>query len=101
MSQPLPYGCFSWLDDDDISDFDVMSVSSDSSIGYLLEVDLQYPQNLHSIHSDLPFCPTRETPPGKKQKKLLATVLDKERYVIHYRNLQQCLQHGLFLKKNS
>ena len=39
----------------------------------------------------------REKPPGKCKDKLLAILLDKKRYVIHYRNLQQCIRHGLYI----
>ncbi|XP_036138928.1 uncharacterized protein LOC118644448 [Monomorium pharaonis] len=97
MCQPLPYGDFQWVND--ISNFDVSSIALDSPIGYILEVDLEYPQHLHDAHADLPFCPTRDKPPGKRQEKLLATVYDKKRYVIHYRNLQQCMRHGLRIAK--
>ncbi|KYN43236.1 hypothetical protein ALC56_02298, partial [Trachymyrmex septentrionalis] len=38
--------------------------------------------------------------PGKQQDKLLATVYDKKRYVIHYRNLQQCMRHDLHVIDN-
>ena len=41
------------------------------------------------IHT-LTYRPTRDKPPGKRQEKLLATLYDKKRYVIHYCNLQQC-----------
>jgi len=64
----------------------------------ILEVDLEYPQYLHDAHTDLPFCLTRDKPP-KRQNKLLATLYDKKRYVIHYRNLQQCTRHGLHIAK--
>ncbi|XP_071646039.1 uncharacterized protein [Temnothorax longispinosus] len=97
MSQPLPYADFKWVDD--VIDFNVMDVALDSPIGYILEVDLEYPQHLHDAHTDLPFCPTRDKPPGKRQDKLLATLYDKKRYVIHYRNLQQCTRHGLRISK--
>ncbi|RLU24159.1 hypothetical protein DMN91_004369, partial [Ooceraea biroi] len=97
MSQPLPYADFQWVDD--VSDFDVNAIAPDSSTGYILEVDLEYPQHLHDAHTDLPFCPTRDKPPGKRQNKLLATLNDKERYVIHCRNLQQCTRHGLRIIK--
>ncbi|XP_025155144.1 uncharacterized protein LOC112588685 [Harpegnathos saltator] len=89
MCQQLPYAEFRWVDD--VSNFDVSSIALDSPIGYILEVDLEYPQHLHDAHTDLPFCPTRGKPPNKKQDKLLATLCDKQRYVIHYRNLQQCI----------
>ena len=97
MSQPLPYGEFQWVED--VENFDVSAIAPDSPIGYILEVDLEYSQNLHDMHTDLPFCPTRDKPPGKRQDKLLATLYDKKRYVIHYRNLQQCIRHGLRLTK--
>ncbi|XP_067211783.1 uncharacterized protein [Linepithema humile] len=97
MCQPLPYAKFRWVDD--VENFNVMSVASDSATGYVLEVDLEYPANLHDAHSDLPFCPTRDKPPGKREIKLLATLCDKQRYVIHYRNLQQCVRHGLRIAK--
>ncbi|RLU19246.1 hypothetical protein DMN91_007803 [Ooceraea biroi] len=97
MCQPLPYAEFRWVDD--TSNFDVNAIAPDSSKGYILEVDLEYPQQLHDAHVDLPFCPTRDKPPGKRQDKLLATVYDKKRYVIHYRNLQQCTRHGLRVTK--
>ena len=97
MCQPLPYADFRWIDD--VSNFDVSSIALDSPTGYILEVDLEYPQHLHDMHTDLPFCPTRDKPPGKRQDKLLATLYDKKRYVIHYRNLQQCMRHGLQVTK--
>jgi len=77
--------------------FDVSAIAPDSSTGYILEVDLEYPQHLHDLHTDLPFCPTCDKPPSKREDKLLATLYDKQRYVIHYRNLQQC--HGLRITK--
>ncbi|XP_067209958.1 uncharacterized protein [Linepithema humile] len=72
MCQPLPYAKFRWVDD--VENFNVMSVASDSATGYVLEVDLEYPVNLHDAHTDLPFCPTRDKPPGKREIKLLATL---------------------------
>ncbi|XP_014483660.1 PREDICTED: uncharacterized protein LOC106749084 [Dinoponera quadriceps] len=93
MCQPLPHAEFQWVTD--VSTFDVSSIAVDSPIGYILEVDLEYPQHFHDAHADLPFCPTSAKPPGKRQDKLLATLYDKQRYVIHYRNLQQCTCHVL------
>ncbi|XP_043263922.1 uncharacterized protein LOC122404280 [Colletes gigas] len=97
MCQPLPYAKFQWVED--VVNFDVSSIGVDSPTGYILEVDLEYPQRLHDAHADLPFCPTRAKPPGSRQDKLLATVYDKQRYIIHYRNLQQCTRHGLRITK--
>jgi len=76
-----------------------MTIASDSPTGYIFEVDLEYSQNLHDMHTDLSFRPTRDKPLGKREKKLLATLYNKQRYVIHYRNPQQCTRHGLRVKK--
>jgi len=73
----------------------VSVIAVDSPMGYILEVDLEYPQYLHDEHIDLPFCPTRDKPLDKREDKLLVTLYDKKRYVIHYRNLQLCMRHGL------
>jgi len=97
MCQPLPYADFRWVDD--ISNFNAMNVTLDSSTGYILEVHLEYPQDFHDAHADLPFCSTRDKPPGKREDKFLATLYDKKRYVIHHRNLQQCIHHGLRVTK--
>ncbi|EFN70736.1 hypothetical protein EAG_06134, partial [Camponotus floridanus] len=66
---------------------------------YIFEVDLEYLQHLHAAHTDLPFCPTCDKPPSKREFKLLATLYDKKRYMIHYRNPQQCTRHGLRVTK--
>ncbi|XP_071637544.1 uncharacterized protein [Temnothorax longispinosus] len=97
MCESLPYANFQWLDDPE--NFDVTTVPADSDVGYILEVDLEYPRDLHDAHADLPLCPTRDKPPGKLQEKLLATLYNKSRYVMHYRNLQQCLRLGLRLTR--
>ncbi|XP_077272782.1 uncharacterized protein LOC143903198 [Temnothorax americanus] len=95
MCESLPYANFQWLDDPE--NFDVTTVPPNGDVGYILEVDLEYPGDLHDANADLPLCPTRDKPPGKRQEKLLATLYDKSRYVTHYRNLQQCLRLGLRL----
>ncbi|XP_070531293.1 uncharacterized protein, partial [Cardiocondyla obscurior] len=100
MCQSLPYANFEWVDDEELANLDVNAIAADSPTGYILEVDLEYPKSVHDVHSDLPFCPTREKPPeAKHNKKLLATLKDKEKYVIHYRNLQLCTRHGLRVTK--
>ncbi|KYN12413.1 hypothetical protein ALC57_15418 [Trachymyrmex cornetzi] len=88
---------FRWIKD--VANFDASAIAPDSPTGYILEVDLEYPQHLRDQHIDLPFCPMRHKPPGKREDKLLAMLYDKQRYVIHYRNLQQCTRHGLRVTK--
>ena len=57
MSEYLPYGGFKWLKN--VDEFDVMSVSEKSPIGYFLEVDLEYPDELHELHNDYPLAPKK------------------------------------------
>jgi hypothetical protein len=91
MSKYLPYGGFKWGN----TDINVLNIPENSSKGYNLEVDL-YPKDFHDLHSDLPLAPENE-----KFPKLLTTIYDKERYVVHYTNLKQYLKKGLKLEKNS
>ena len=52
MSQPLPTKNFKWIDP-----IDVLSVPDDFRFGYILEVDLEYPKELHDNHNDYPLAP--------------------------------------------
>ncbi|XP_043479909.1 uncharacterized protein LOC122509742 [Leptopilina heterotoma] len=97
MVQPLPYGGFEWVQVPDNFDF---NIPDDSPFGYVLEVDLYYPKELHDSHSDLPFCSEHSNPPSEsKQAKLLTTLKPKRKYIIHYRVLKQVLANGLELVK--
>lgn len=99
MSDYLPIRNFKWLTPLEISTFNVNEISSDSSTGCILEVDLKYPEHLHDGHKDLPYLPENLIPPGCKQNRLLTTLYDKKNYILHYKNLQQCLKAGLVLTK--
>ena len=57
MSCYLPYGGFSWLKN--VDNFDVNSISEKSPIGYILEVDLKYPDELHVLNNDCPLAPEK------------------------------------------
>ena len=59
MSQYLPYGRFKWLNQKEISDFCLNSISENSSIGYILETDLEYPSKLHELHNDYALAPEK------------------------------------------
>ena len=59
MSQYLPYSRFNWLNQKKISDFTLNSISENSSIVYTLEVDLEYPSELHGLHNDYPLAPEK------------------------------------------
>ena len=82
-----------------------------------LEVDLEYPKELHEEHNTFPLAPAKQQvkkewlsdyqnslikdldlkPP--KCNKLLLTLQDKNNYVVHYRNLQFYLKQGMKLKR--
>ena len=59
MSQYLPYSGFIWLNQKETSDICLNSVSENSSIGYILEVDLEYPSELHDLRNGYPLAPEK------------------------------------------
>ena len=59
MSNPLPYGEFNWLSEKEINKLDLDSISENSPIGYFLEVDLEYPSELHYSHNDYSLAPEK------------------------------------------
>ena len=98
MSQKLPVNGFKW--EDDLSRFNedfIKNYNENSDIGYFLEVDVEYPKKLFGSHKDLPFLPERKK--LEKVEKLVCSIEDKEKYVIHIRALKQALNHGLILKR--
>ena len=94
MSQPLPTGGFKWVD---IKPDDVGKLMNFSEKGYLLEVDVAYPRELHDYHNDLPFMCGCMAINGVE--KLVPNLYYKKRYVIHLRALEQALKHGLVLEQ--
>ena len=75
----------------------IKNYDEDSDKGYILEVDVKYPKNLHGLHEDLPFLPKRIK--IGQCKKLAGNLYDKKTCVLHIRSLKQDLNHGLILKK--
>ena len=59
MSQYLPTGNFKWMTDKEISKIDLEKYKKDGKKGLTLEVDLEYPQELHDLHNDYPVCPEK------------------------------------------
>ena len=57
ISQYLPYDRFKWVSQKKIDTFDVNSFAENSSDGYILEVDLEYPDELHESHNNYPLAP--------------------------------------------
>lgn len=100
MCHPLPIDEFSWIRDDELAEMtseEILQLPDDNYHGYVFQVDLQYPFELHEKHNDLPFCATKKK--FGSVSKLCATLEPKEKYIIHYRNLKQALSHGLVLTK--
>ena len=98
MSKKLHVGNFKWIEKDDVSKFDeelVKNYDENSDKGYILEVDVEYPENIRMLHSDLPFLPERMK--IGKCSKLVCTTQNKENYVVHIRALKQALNHELKL----
>ena len=118
MSQLLPYDeiemwhghpdkYWRWLDI-------ILNTPDDSEIGYFLEVDLKYPDEIKQKTKNFPFCPeNKKINPNKyneymksikpenytKSKKLRCDWTDKKRYLIHYRMLKFYVRHGMIVEK--
>jgi hypothetical protein len=118
MVEPLPEKDFDFLLDEQVENFDVTTVPDDGETGYFLEVDLEYPDDLHESHSDYPLAPEPRSidpeelspytkslaaklgvKPSSKCKKLVSSLQPKERYVVHYRTLKLYLRLGMKIKK--
>jgi hypothetical protein len=67
--------------------------------GCVLEVDLEYPEELHDLHDDFASCPEVGKVNDMKYSKLMCNTFDKKNYRIHYKMLLFVLEHGLKLKK--
>ena len=98
MSKKLPIKGFRWLDDiERIDEEFIKEYNEISDKGYVIEADVDYPQELHDLHSDMPFLPERMV--INKKKKLVCNLHNKKNYVAHINVLKQALSHGLKLRK--
>ena len=98
MSEKLPTHGFKWLTSGEMENlFNNQIVQVWEKTPCILEVDLEYPEKLHDSHNDYPLCPERVK--CDKVEKLIPNLRDKKNYVIHYKNLMQCLRLGMKLKK--
>ena len=124
MCQYLPTGGFRWftkkdiqeLNDLDPSDY-LFQYSETDEKGLIFEVDLEYPEELHDLHNNYPLAPekikvTKDMISDYSRKmaekfnistglvhKLIPTLGKKEKYVLHYRNLQLYVNLGMKLTK--
>ena len=87
MSKLLPTHGFEWMKVDELETWELYSC--------ILEVDLEYPKNLHDLHNDYPLAP--EQIMVNKTSKLIPNLGDKKKYVLHYQTLKQYLRLGLKL----
>ena len=117
MSQYLPTGNLRWMIDKEINKIDLEKYKADGKKGLILELDLEYPQELHNLHNEYPVAPEKikvsnDMLSGYCKKiaekynisiglvrKLIPALKDKKEYVLHYRNLQLYMDLGLKIKK--
>ena len=113
MSEYLPYRESEWLEN--VNELDVMSIIKKSDVGYFLEVDLKYPDELHDLHNDYPLAPEKLTNDMLSKyckeiadkydinvgdiKKLIPNLGNKTKYVVHFKNIQLYLLLGIKLTK--
>ena len=106
MNQYLPSSGFKWLKQKETDKFCLNSIKCNSIDGYILGVDLDYPDGLHELHNDFPFVPEKlETTQNILSKscsnianeygieigdvnKLVPNLGNKSKYVLHYKNIQ-------------
>jgi len=125
MTHPMPYDQYRWLSSSEYQELQkrIEEGGEDEFMGedqesYILEVDLEYSENLSSSHNSCPMAANvkdidySDLSPFSKQvleeltgktkhstRKLTATMEPKEKYLVHVLNLQFYLKHGLKLKK--
>ena len=98
MSKKLPIKGFKWLDNiERIDEEFIKEYNEINDKGYVIEADVDYPQELHDLHGDMPFLSERML--INKTKKLVCNLHNKKNYVAHINILKQALNYGLKLKK--
>ena len=99
MSMKLPTHVFKWLTGGEMKKlYDNQVIQVWEKTPCILEVDIEYPDELHNKHNDYPFCPERVKCENGVEK-LIPNLRNKTKYIIHYKNLIQCLKAGMKLKK--
>ena len=118
MCFPLPISDVEWMSEEELEHFDPYAAKKTSGWGYILEVDLDYPKELHFKHNAMPLAPERydiheeDLSPyskaclsaigqrrAKKVTRLTATFHPRKNYLVHGLNLRLYLEQGLKLKK--
>ena len=108
MSEYLPYDEIKF--DNTVKLEDILNTPDDSDVGYFIEVDLKYPDNIKEKTKNFPFAPenkkinpdtfndyVKEIKPDVyiSTKKLICDFSDKKNYLIHYRMLKFYIKHGM------
>ena len=78
MSKPLPTSGFERITDNEIDDWKHLSC--------ILDVYLEYAEDLHNHHNDYPLTPERVK--MENVEKLIPNLNNKTNYVVHYENLK-------------
>ena len=89
MSKQLPTSGFEWMTDDELDDR--------KHLNFILEVDLEHPEELHNLHSDCPL--TSECVKIGNVEKLIPNLNNKTNYVVHLENLKLYESLGLKITK--
>ena len=89
MCKKLPIDNFKWMSDQELLNW--------RTGGCILEVDLEYPKELHDLHNDYPLAP--ESLKVNNVEKLIPNLNDKKKYVVHYENLKLYESLGLKITK--
>ena len=97
MSKPLATDGFKWMSEEELDDW--KNISAEEERGCILEVDLEYPKDLHDLHNDYPLASENIMPEGSKVRKLIPNLNNKTKYVLHYENLKQYESLGLIITK--
>ena len=100
MSQKLSVGGFKWIED--VSEIDedfIKNYDENSDIGSFLKVDINYPKELHDLHSDLPFLPKRMK--INKYSKLVCNLYDKKKLCCLHKSFKTSVNAWFKTKKGS
>ena len=94
MSSFLATSDFRFLTEEEIASFCLSKTNPTDGTGYVLEVDLDYPREMHDLLSDYPIAASLAGERFMAQDKLSPSLYDKSKYVAHYDNLKFYLEAG-------
>lgn len=115
MNQPLPFCDYKWIKPDNV---DLMSITRDSPLGFIFEVDGYFPQDVHDFLSDFPPAPVKQivtedmlsplsvemnerynNTHDQRTDKLLCTLEPRSHYKCYYATLQLYCNLGFVVTK--